>query len=98
MKKLIIATAFTFAAIGAHASTPAETAGICAGNAYKLMQYGQQVGNQAMINLAREKMGKLYSQYGQQPGFKEGSGWAVTHDDTIQNRANVFDGCTKTGY
>ena len=99
IKSLFVVAGIAVAGIAnAQSPTPAEIAGICSGNAYKIKQWADQNGIPEMSRLALEKGVRLFKIYGNQPGYDAGARYALNNGDDIKRRSQVFGGCTATGY
>ena len=95
--KLFVIAGIAFAGV-AHATSPAETAGICAGNAMKLKEFAQAAKTPAIEAKALSQQNRLYAQYGKQKGFIEAGTYSYNQNLTVQARLNIGEGCLKEGF
>ena len=101
LKALLVAAGIAVAGQAfALQTSPAETAGMCAGNAMLINKAataaGPQYANVAAMAMAQFK--RDYGTYGNQPGFTEAAKYAINQNSTMQQRITMADNCQARGF
>jgi hypothetical protein len=99
IKTLAVVATLAVAGI-AHATTPAEKAGLCAGNAMIIKKAAEAAGPQyaKVAQLATAEVARDYNAYGSQPGFTQAAQWTIQQNTPMDTRIKVADGCEAQGF
>ena len=82
----------------ANATSPAETAGLCAANALIIKKVADQAGIPKISKLAQDQLTRNYDAYGNDPGFKKAAEWQFKQNVSADGRLKIADGCTASGF
>lgn len=98
VKSLLLAAGIAVTGLAGAASTPAETAGICAANALIIKKTADSLGIIELSQMANTQMLRNANAYGTDPGFKAAANWEGAQVRTRDARLKTADGCVKSGF
>ena len=98
IKSLMLVAGVTVVGLANAATSPAETAGLCAANALIIKKVADQAGIPKVSKLAQDQLTRNYSAYGNQPGFKQAAEWQLKQNVSADERLKIADGCTAQGF
>ena len=98
LKTLLVAVGITLSGMANAATSPAETAGICAANAAVIKQMARATDLPRVEAVATEQSARIFNQYGKQPGFETAFRWEFKQNRNFIDRIKTGDGCDKSGF
>ena len=98
LRALLIVAGVAVAGVSNAATSPAETAGLCAANALIIKKVADQAGIPKLSAAAQAQIARNYNAYGTQPGFKQAAEWQLKQKASADDRLKIADGCTSQGF
>ena len=98
IKSMMLVAGVTVVGLANAATTPAETAGMCAGNAAIIKMAADKAGIPKLSALAAEQSARNFNRYDGQPGFKQAFEWQVKQKVSGDDRLKIADGCAASGF
>lgn len=88
----------TIAGLSNAATSPAETAGMCAGNAAFIKMVADKAGIPSLSAKAAAQSARNFNRYDGQPGFKQAFEWQIKQKLSADDRLRIADGCAAQGF
>jgi hypothetical protein len=98
LRALLTVAGVGLGSVASAATTPAETAGMCAANAVIIKKVADQAGIPKLSAMASAQIARNYDRYGNRPGFKEAAAWQLKQNVSADDRLKIADGCAKEGF